>query len=71
MGQLDAGGRAWATQLALLALGAGVLAPPEALPAWLRLLLWAPPTATEPADMISLSDGKRPKMMLFNCYDEH
>ena len=61
MGQLDAGGRAWATQLALLALGAGVLATPEALPAWLQLLLWAPPTATEAADMILMSDGRRPQ----------
>ncbi|KAK9841839.1 hypothetical protein WJX81_006512 [Elliptochloris bilobata] len=57
-GQLGASGRAWATQLALLALGAGVLAPPEALPPWLRTLLWAPPTAAEPMDMISLSDGQ-------------
>lgn len=56
-GPLSASGRAWATQLALLALGAGVLAPPEALPPWLRTLLWAPPAAAEPADMISLSDG--------------
>ena len=56
-GALSASGRAWATQLALLALGAGVLAPPEALPPWLRTLLWAPPAAAEPVDMISLSDG--------------
>lgn len=62
MGQLGDGGRAWATQLALLALGAGVLQPPDSLPTWLRTLLWAPPTAAEPADMISMSDGGRSYM---------
>ena len=57
-GALDAQGRAWATQVALLALQALVLLPPGGLPGWLAGLL-APKThqGAAAADLMELDEG--------------
>ncbi len=65
---LEGDAKHWAAQVTALALQAAVLLPAQALPAWLRRLIWLPsnptgPSSVEDPDLIPLDPGGLPSFV--------